>query len=291
MNAPTYPHIAEASTDRPLPPEYGWTADGDFAARIDEDGFAMIPVRAGGFSVCRAWSLPEPIGCWRRSAFGEREGPIANAEAFRDRIEEIALDRRQRAGLVRRDVDAGVFTPWGLSEHATAYGPEIVFHETASHGGFQLSAERNAMVHPMLRSKDHWYEEDREWAGVAQAFSLFFTDLERRDADKIIRNWFPDAWEDIHGRALLPGQSRERDRRAFESAHADSWIVLTAIASKHQPDHVECIATPGGYRGAAERRRYLVPADDYLPGRFGFVIDEERHHPYGGPTSFLGGTW
>ncbi len=270
------------------PPEYGWTADGDFAARIDEDGFAMIPVRAGGFSLWRAWSMPGPIRDWRRqSGFGERIGPVANAEAFRERIEEIALDRRQRAGLNRHDVDAGVFTPWGLSEHATSYGPEIVFHETASHGGFFLSAERNAMVHPMLRSKDHWYEEDREWAGVAHAFGIFFTDLERRDAERIIRNWSPDAWEAINEKTLKPGQSHAKDRRAFEAAHAESWIVISAITSKHRPGYIECVATPGGNRAAAEQRRFLVAEDDYVVGRFGFVIDEERHQTYGGLSSFL----
>jgi len=50
----------------------------------------------------------------------------------------------------------------------------------------------------------------------------------------------------------------------------------------------ECVATLGGDRRAAEQRRYLVPSDEYDPGRFGFVIDEARHRLYDGPSNFVG---
>ncbi|RUW58510.1 hypothetical protein EOA31_37595, partial [Mesorhizobium sp. M4B.F.Ca.ET.049.02.1.2] len=88
---------------------------------------------------------------------------------------------------------------------------------------------------------------------------------------------------------LAAGQSREKDRRAFEAEHAADWIVVSAIRADYKKSFVEVIATPGGRRGVgSEERRFLVPADEYVIGRFGFVIDPDRHVVYGGPSSFAG---
>ncbi|MEZ0096588.1 hypothetical protein ABIF25_000170 [Bradyrhizobium elkanii] len=94
----------------------------------------------------------------------------------------------------------------------------------------------------------------------------------------------------IFGIVLLqPGESREKDRRAFEKEHADNWIVVSAITSDQQPGFVEVVATSGGRRGAGtEERRFLVPSEEYRIGRFGFVVDETRHPVYSGPSSFIG---
>lgn len=141
----------------------------------------------------------------------------------------------------------------------------------------------------MLRSAGGWYEEDECWAIVAITFPNLFTGFERRCAESTIKDSWPDAWEAIFGGILAPGESRENDRRAFEVEHAADWIVVSAITSDEVKDFVECVATPGGKRGAGtEERRFLVPADEYEVGRFGFVIDPDRHAVYAGPSSFAG---
>ena len=141
----------------------------------------------------------------------------------------------------------------------------------------------------MLRSKCGWYEEDAEWAIVAITFPDLFTAFERRCAETTIKNSWPDAWETIFSTILRPGESREKDRRGFEQAHARDWIVVSAITSKHVNGFVETVATLGGKRGpGTEERRFLVPSDEYHVGRFGFVIDEARHQLYGGPSDFVG---
>ena len=53
-------------------------------------------------------------------------------------------------------------TPWGGSQMAVIYADGIVAHSTAGHGGFHLSADRNAKIHPLLRKGTLWYEEDCE---------------------------------------------------------------------------------------------------------------------------------
>lgn len=141
----------------------------------------------------------------------------------------------------------------------------------------------------MLRSDDGYYEEDSAWAIVASTFPHLFTSHERRAAERTIKDNRPDAWEAISGTILGSGESYEKDRRAFEQTHADDWIVISAISSSHQKGFVECVATSGGRRGAGtEERRFLVPSCKYEVGRFGFVVDPERHHVCGGPSDFIG---
>jgi hypothetical protein len=160
-------------------------------------------------------------------------------------------------------------------------------HDTASHGGFHLAIDRNAKVHPMLSSSDGFYEEDCCWAAVAVTFPALFTTYERHVAEKTLKDCEPDAWEAITGVVLAPGESLKKDRRSFEAAHAGDWIVLSALRSDHHPGMTEVIATRGGKRDPhAEERRFLVTSVEYEVGRFGFVVDERRHAPYDGPSSF-----
>jgi hypothetical protein len=120
-------------------------------------------------------------------------------------------------------------------------------------------------------------------------FPHLFTALERRHAEQTIKDSWPDAWEAIFGTVLAPGESRTKDQRAFEIEHANDWVVISAITSQQEKGFAECIATPGGRRGeGTEERRFLVPADEFDIGRFGFVIDPERHAVYAGPSSFIG---
>jgi hypothetical protein len=146
----------------------------------------------------------------------------------------------------------------------------------------------------MLRNESGWYEDDECWAIVAITFPRPFTKLERRHAEQTVKDSWPDAWETISGTVLKPGESRTKDRRAFEAEHAADLIVVSAITSEQQMGFVDVIATLGGNRGAGTaERRFLVPADEYDVGRSGFVIDPDRHATYDGPSSFAGwqGRW
>ncbi len=133
------------------------------------------------------------------------------------------------------------------------------------------------------------YKEDAAWAIVAITFPHLFTAFERRCAERTVKDSWPDAWEAISGTILLPGESHEKDRRAFDTVHAHDWIVVSAITSKQVAGFVEIVATLGGKRVAGtEERRFLVPSDEYHIGRFGFVIDPARHQVYGGSSDFIG---
>jgi len=226
---------------------------------------------------------------WTCSDFYGHGGDLADEAAFRSKVLEQAQHHQERRRLGRRDIPDGAHTPWGPSQGGTVYAEGVTTHSTAGHGGFKLSAERNRKVHPMLRAAGGWYEEDECWAIVAITYPHLFTALERRHAEQTIKDSWPDAWEAIFGTILAPGESRTKDRRAFEAEHAADWIVVSTITSEQQKGFVECVATPGGQRGAGtEERRFLVPAAEYAVGRFGFVIDPDRHPVYAGASSFAG---
>lgn len=270
-------------------PEFGRSADGLTVARVGDAVFALIPTADGRQSLANGWRLTKPMSDWTRSDFYGHGGEVDGEEAFRALMFEMAEHQREKADLGRQDVSSWANTPWGTSQSATRYGEGVLFHSTSSHGGFHLTPERNAQVHPMLRNPAGWYEEDAAWAAVAFAWPDFFTGRERRQAEETLRHDFPEAWEAIHGRVLLHGESRERDHRQFVRDHAADWVVISAIYSDHHPGSTEVVATRGGRRDpTSEERRFLVLSGEYKAGSFGFVVDPARHAVYDGPSSFIG---
>lgn len=287
-SSPPLPTMMESTASGFPEVEFGRSSDGFLAARVADTAFAMLPARDGRHYLATGWCIGRPIAEWKLSDFYGRSRDLADEAAFRAKVAENAEHQREKRAVGRRDIASTANTPWGPSQGATVYAEGVVCHSTAGHGGFHLSAERNRSVHSMLRARGGWYEEDEGWAIVAITFPHLFTSYERRCAERPIRDSWPDAWEAIFGTVLQPGESREKDRRAFEQEHAGDWIVVSAIASDQQPGFVEVVATPGGRRGAGtEERRFLVPSDEYRMGRFGFVVDETRHQVYFGPSSFI----
>lgn len=287
MNAPL---ASPNGSSLPGPPavRFSRTADGLLAARIGDVTFAMVPGNRGPY-IASAYKPGRPFEQLTRDDFHSHHGDVSDEAGFRNRMDEQAEHTRECKRLRRTVTRLPVGTPWGPSQTATIHAEGVFEHSTASHGGFHLASYRNARVHPMLRTDDGWYEEDCAWSIVAITFPDLFTAYERRCAERTLKDWWPDAWEAIFGTILGPGESHERDRRAFEAEHRDDWIVVSAITSSHQPGFVECVATPGGKRDAATpKRRFLVPSAEYTAGRFGFVIDPGLHPTYDGPSDFVG---
>lgn len=255
---------------------FGRTEAGLLAGQVEDLAFLATPHTAG-LRVFSSWQTRKPLAAWTVDDFYGADGIVADEEAFRARVEEEADHQREAHLLGRRSLPAGVATPWGLSQHSQYYGEGVVFHSTASHGGFHLEPELNVLVRAMLRNPSGWYEEDCEWAKVAFAFPSLFTGREREAANRTLRNDEPDAWETILGTVLMPGESFVKDRRRFHAEHSDRWVVIAAANAEGDAGMVQCTASRGGVRRSAELRTFLVPRAEYAPGQFGFVIDEARH--------------
>jgi hypothetical protein len=73
-------------------------------------------------------------------------------------------------------------TPWGAAQQTKQVAHGITRIDTASHGGYHLSAERLATMPEQLRRIEPfagtgWYEEDCDWSIVALAFPQHFDDF------------------------------------------------------------------------------------------------------------------
>lgn len=267
---------------------FGISAEGFPVARVDDTVFAMLPGRVCQYFLATCWCARRPLAELTRNDFYGHGGQLADEAEFRVKVLEQAEHQREKRALGRREIRSRDHTPWGPSQGATVFAEGIICHSTAGHGGFHLSADRNASVDSQLRKKDGWYEEDAGWSIVAITFPHLFTGFERRCTEQTLKDSWPDAWEAIFGTVMQPGESREKDRRAFEARHAGDWVVVSAIRSEHHDGFVEVIATLGGGRGEGlERQRFLVPAGEYDVSGFGFVVDPARHASYDGPSSFV----
>ncbi len=270
--------------------EFATSADGMPVARIDDLVLAMVTSPSGFAFLASAVFVRGPLAGLTRADFIGHDGRVADEAEFRARVADTAGHKRDLAKLNRVRTRMSASTPWGGSQMVVIYADGIVAHSTAGHGGFHLSADRNAKIHPLLRKGTPWYEEDCEWAIVALSFPDLFTGYERAAAEKTIRNTWPDEWEAIHGAKLTEGESWAKDRRTFDQRHVADFVVTSAILSDQHPGMTEVVAVVGGTRKSeADERRFLVPSDEYAGrGRFGFVIDPDRHAEYHGPSSFIG---
>ena len=198
-------------------------------------------------------------------------------------LEEARADERsyvahliERKSLPRRDVGAGIRTPWGVSDSAVEYGPGVVVHSTPSHGGFKLDRANNAKVHAALRSAGGWYEEDSEWAVVAHTFPALFTERERAGARRTLVNWRPHDFMAATGETIRIEESRALREEAFKEASKDSLVVISAL--RRDDGRVDVTATLGGERKpGTERRNFVLEPGVYDQGEFGFVIDLALH--------------
>ena len=253
------------------------TRQGLLAARVGDAAYLAIPRTDGKLRVAYGSRIVGSIELWTPGDFHGVSRVVDDEEGFRGYVEGQAEHRRELVGFDRREVRGCAQTPWGSAQFTEAFAEGIARHSTAGHGGFYLDPTRNAEVHPAWRNSDGWYEEDSEWAKVAATFPKLFTAFERRCANETLRNSEPDAFELINGVVIPPGQSHVKDERRFKAEHATDWIVISAVRSADRPGFVECVATIGGVRQAHGKKRFLVAAEEYAVGRFGFVIDLARH--------------
>lgn len=187
---------------------------------------------------------------------------------------------------IRRTVTTA--TPWGRADDATTYARGVVCYSTPSHGGFHLSAARQAAVPACLRRVGGWYEEDCEWVIVAHVFPDLFTATEVAGARTTLQAHWPDQWREVTGEEVPVTESHVLRERAFYAAHAGDWVAVAASGDWHpdaRPGYCVVTAAVGG-RGppgvvgvrTGPTRRYLVPTAEYhARGLGGFVIDLARH--------------
>jgi hypothetical protein len=265
-----------------MPLTIGRTKDGHPAIKIAHLTYALLPGRNSPLAIFYRWPARNPDECVA-SDFTSFDRQVDTEAEFVAHMEEIAEHYDEISRLGRTELNGSIPSYWGPTQTRTEYFPGIESVSTAGHGGFMVSPELNELVDPEWRNDACSYEEDSCWAIVAFTFPHLFTKREMKFANTELVHSYPDAWERLTGKTILPGQSRTRDERAFLAENADKLIVGSAVYSKKYDGYVECYAQKGGDR-TLDPQKFLVPSAEYKTRKFGFVIDETRHVRFGPNT-------
>lgn len=278
------------------------TSDGLLAAKLGNMTFAFIPAGDDGYKIDRVvseWTGKDVSGLTRKDFRGFGNA-VPGEEGFKAYVADYHEHLRQAAELNRYRQPSKIRTPWGESQGVEVYAEKgIYLHSTAGHGGFKVFARLNREIPAAYRNEDGWYEEDCEYAKVIVSLPALFTDREIRLATETVRNWFPDEYEAVTGETILAGRSFKKDERLFKERHAGDWVVIAAsrVDAADGTDVIHCHATKGGERGGwsdgkeivVETAEFIVPAEEYSKrGRYGFVIDPERHERVDAPAQTPG---
>lgn len=103
----------------------------------------------------------------------------------------------------------GRMTPWGRAQMQKRWTDGIYEFETATHGGFYLQPEWNAVIPEVLiagsgnpdQCRKGWYEEDEDWAMVVLSFPYIFGAKLARQAVNLLRNHNPNYIDYLDGYA------------------------------------------------------------------------------------------
>lgn len=182
-------------------------------------------------------------------------------------------------------------SPWGRIQDARQIADGIVSVSTASHGGFHLSDERNRNIHPALRANDGWYEEDIcvyivIWYFPNECYAYYLQHAENpvefqnyvTQTEKVLKDWFPDAYEKATGNKIATKDSYKRRKAQFQAENSENWVVRSAIRCKNDADSVIVLATLGEDRQTG--KYFRVSSQKYEKRNpFGYVVDEMMDEP------------
>lgn len=269
---------------------YGTTADGLTAATVGKNTYCIRSGAKGALfiSMNMHFGKAPEISTMKESDFFSHLGHVADVDAFKAEMEDIAVNIDEVRLLGRREISSSTMTPWGKSQGATVYVEDGIYdHSTSSHGGMKVYAKLNKLIPEPYRNQDGWYEQDSEYAKVIVSLPQFFTKRELTKALDTVINWYPDEYEKVTGNRLHAGQSRVRDEQLFHAKHARDWIGIAATNVEDGKNLTAVIASIGGERSRYENGRnitvetktFMVPREEYSKGwqPYGFVIDESKH--------------
>ncbi len=99
----------------PIAAFFARTAQGHLAAQVDDLGWLAIPV-ADGLRMASAWRLRKAMTTWVSADLYGADGFVADEEAFRAHVEDVAQHKRELVHLPRPETGMRVGTPWGTSQ-------------------------------------------------------------------------------------------------------------------------------------------------------------------------------
>lgn len=163
-------------------------------------------------------------------------------------------------------------SPWGKPVSCDPLAPGVWWVITSGHGGVKLDPVRNKKIPEAARRRGGWYEEDTAWSIAALVHPEAFPSQDQQRASSVAKNWHPDEYTAITGRAVSLEESHVLRRRAFEQETFEKFVVRSAVGIKG--GLVRVFARRASTR---EEAIFLVDGQEYDARQGDFVIDEDRH--------------
>ena len=243
----------------PDAPNITWhrTREGILAANASSFSFLALPTPDGAYRIAVAPELGTPPEQWAAQDFFRSSLFAPDETIARDHIGLLARLHQELESPVSRELDPGSPTLWGEAEESFYVAEGVVSHHTAGHGGLHLDPAQNALVHPAYRNEDGWYEEDVEWSKVAVTFPTLFP-LDLDGADDLLREYQPDAYEEVNGLTAALPELEARDLDAERQAMRR--LNLPEYAKDHHGYTLD-------WRNQTHTRAVLTRGDEYLEAR------------------------
>jgi hypothetical protein len=186
-------------------------------------------------------------------------------------------------------------TPWGVADQVHSLHPQnkILRVSTPSHGGIAVAADLQMSVHLAALGLEQggyrWFEEDQAWAAPATAFPSFFHPAHVRLARQILQHKYPQAHMAQFGGVLTAATSRALERREWEMATSDSFVVTAGFGDWAWDVPRGHVYACGWRRRDEASAGFLVPAKVYDVNPERLVLDgfarwePDRTLPYSKP--------
>lgn len=176
----------------------------------------------------------------------------------------------------------GPSTPWGRADTVKTHARGVAEVGTPGHGGFRVSRglATKRMLPEVLKvaietTGYFWFEEDCAYSLVVLSMTELFEEGLVELARSSAKNWYPDEYELITGEMLSCADSYVLQKRSFENATRDRFVVTSASGSWKDgvPDGMVEVHARRASDGAI--RVELVDAKEYDGrGKFGYVLPE-----------------
>ena len=171
-------------------------------------------------------------------------------------------------------------TPWGPADTVFRLDPDdmVLRVHTSGHGRIGVHPQQAIPPHIAACAQAdsegwRWFEEDVAAAAAILAFPHLFGPSTLAAATDCLRNNLPETYTEHFGEVLTAANSRAIERREFEAATRDNFVVTAGFGSSFWD-------VPCGYVYACGFRQrdeatagFLVPASRYTaPDRL--ILDE-----------------
>lgn len=164
--------------------------------------------------------------------------------------------------------------PWGATDAVTKYGEGVFNVEGSRLAGFFVSEAVQTRIPEVLQISNRFYQDTHQSALLVTALPGYFTRMERYDAERDFKTYYPARYEAFTGQKLAGGQSLLRDVAMGDRGDPNLYIVTSWEAWSNNPGFILCTALRcADYQMLdPESKTFVVPVEEYrsLPD---FLID------------------